>query len=268
MRSQLCAHMNLAETLEIIKPATLQAGELILGYLHGDKQISSKSAQIDLVTIADKKSEEYLTSFIKEKFPAEGLLAEEGNQYDSQSGYTWVVDPLDGTVNFAHGFPFFCVSVALVDDKNIPQLGLVYNPVHRELFTAIRGKGAWLHEQPIRVSEQNNMQLALVSTGFPYYRQKVVDALVDRLRKFLLQAGGIRRTGSAALDLCYVACGRFDAYYEEGLNPWDMGAGVLIIEEAGGKIAKFDGSTADIEVPELLASNHHLMHDLVRIFNE
>ena len=175
------------------------------------------------------------------------------------SPYRWIIDPLDGTVNFAHGYPAFCVSIACEAAGGL-QYGVIYDPLRDELFEARKGQGAWLNGRPIRVSPTDRLDRALVATGFPYDIRERLPETIGRMGRILGVVQGLRRGGSAALDMCYVACGRFEGFYEENLKPWDTAAGLLLIEEAGGRITTFDGGAYDISSPNILASNG-VLHD-------
>ena len=215
---------------------------------------------MNLVTEADKASEKLIVSKLKKHFPEDSIIAEEGSEIKGSSGYSWVIDPIDGTTNFAHKYPFYCISIGLVNNQKDPVLGVVYNPYFNETFYAIKGQGAFLNEKPIKVSAIKELSGALVATGFPYNRREMMQKILSRLKDFLLVVNDVRRSGSAALDICYVACGRNDLYYETGLNAWDCAAAVLIATEAGARASKFDGSPADIFFPEIVVSNS-LLHE-------
>jgi len=223
------------------------------------KEISFKGA-IDLVTQTDLESQGVILQMIKEKFPKHSVLAEEEGGYRAgTSEALWIVDPLDGTTNFVHGFPFVCVSIALALAGELA-VGVVYNPVMNELFCACKGKGAFLNQQSIRVSDQTSLKRSLLGTGFSYDLASIKNETMTRFSAFLSASQGIRRPGSAALDLCYVACGIFDGFWEQDLQPWDIAAGTVIVQEAGGSVTDFSGASLDINKKEILASNG-LIHD-------
>ena len=231
-------------------------------------QITNKG-DIDLVTEADIAAERLIIERIQSYHPSHTILAEESGETVSRGGmseWKWIVDPLDGTTNYAHGYPCFCVSIAL-ERAGVLEIGVIYDPSRDELFAAERGHGATLNDRSIQVSETVDLNRALLCTGFPYdVRQR--EAFARHLHDFIMHAQSVRRDGSAALDLAYVACGRFDGFFEEGLNPWDVAAGVLLIEEAGGRVSRYDGSAFDIYTPPILASNG-LVHDaMMRVLNE
>jgi myo-inositol-1(or 4)-monophosphatase len=224
-------------------------------------QISNKG-DIDLVTEADLASERLIVERIRSHHPRHAILTEEAGEVVAAGGvrseYKWIVDPLDGTTNYAHGYPVFCVSVALEHDGRIV-VGVVYDPIRDELFAAERDDGATLNGRRVRVSEIGELNSALICTGFPYdVRER--DDFARHFRDFILRAQSVRRDGAAALDLANVACGRFDGFYEDGLRPWDVAAGVLLVEEAGGRITHYDGSTFDI-YSQRLASSNGLIHE-------
>lgn len=224
-----------------------------------------KKGDIDLVTEADLASEALIVERIRSHFPRHGILAEESGEakIDDSSTFKWIIDPLDGTTNFAHGYPCFCVTIALEREREVV-VGVTYDPTRDELFSAERGGGASLNNKPIRVSACEELSEALIVTGFPYDFKRRED-FARHLTQFLLNSRGVRRDGSAAIDMAYVACGRFDGFWEEGLNPWDMAAGVLLIEEAGGQVTSYDGSQFSIYSPPILASNGLIHTQMSRI---
>jgi myo-inositol-1(or 4)-monophosphatase len=214
---------------------------------------------IDLVTDVDLASERLIREAISTYYPRHEILAEEGGLSESGSEYRWIVDPLDGTTNYAHGYPMFCVSIGL-ECKGEPALGVVYDPMREELFAAERGGGATLNNRPIHVSKTADLMQGLLSTGFPYDIKTSKLTNLDHWANFAMHAQALRRDGAAALDLCYVACGRFDGFWELNLSPWDTAAGVLIVTEAGGRVTSFTGVPFSNYKPEVVASNG-LIHD-------
>lgn len=254
------------------RQAALAAGAVLRQNYVKPHQITYKGA-IDPVTETDLQSQEMITALIRQTFPDHGLLAEEkmagaeGKKPEASTPYRWIIDPLDGTVNFAHGFPAFCVSIAMEADGML-QYGVIYDPLRDELFEARKGGGAFLNGQPIRVSKTARLDRALLTTGFPYDIRERLPETLARLGRLLGVAQGVRRAGSAALDMCYVACGRFDGFWEENLKPWDTAAGLLIITEAGGKITTFSGGDYDINAPNIVASNKNLHDKILSLLNE
>ncbi len=240
---------------DVLSPAAQiarEAGALLMEYFKRHVTIEYKG-EADLVTIADRKSEALIRERLREHWPSHDILGEEGGLQDTGSDYRWYVDPLDGTTNFAHGFPVFCVSMAL-DYKGKRIAGVIYDPTRDELFAAEQGSGAYLNDQRIHVSQTANLSESLVATGFPSHKRHK-NPNIFFYHQITLRTHGVRRAGSAALDLCCVACGRFDGFWEFNLNPWDTAAGVLIVEEAGGKVTNFRGGPFELNSRETLASN-------------
>jgi len=241
--------------------AALKAGKYIKSCL-GKAKIVEFKGEINIVTDIDKKAESTIIRHLKKNFPKHHILAEEGGGESTGSGYKWVIDPLDGTTNFAHGFPFFCVSIALEKNRT-PILGVVYDPIRDELFYAEKGKGSFLNNKKIRVSKTSKLNNALLATGFAYNFRKAYRSNLENFYKLMLHARAIRRAGSAALDLCYVACGRFDGFWELDLHPWDTAAGILIIKEAGGKVSRLFGEPYSHYDKELLCSNTKIHSQMI-----
>jgi myo-inositol-1(or 4)-monophosphatase len=242
-----------------------EAGALLMPYFRQHLKIEYKG-EADLVTAADRASETLIRERIKQQWPSHDVLGEEQGLSDQGSDFRWYVDPLDGTTNFAHGYPVFCVSIALEqrlsgkDGKRIA--AVVYDPTRDELFSAEPGKGARLNGEAIHVSKVANLKECLLATGFPS-KKRHKNPNIYFYHQITLHTHGVRRAGSAALDLCNVACGRFDGFWEFNLNPWDTAAGVLIVEEAGGKVTRFDGSPFELNSRETVASNG-LLHDALQ----
>lgn len=252
----------LAAAIEI----AVRAGDMQLERLGGDVRIDKKGT-IDLVTEVDLEVEAMFRGIIAERFPTHDVLAEELQPEPSAgvpSPYCWVFDPIDGTINYAHGLPIFCASLALEYDGQ-PIVGAVYDPTRRELFTAERGMGARLNGTPLTVSETRLVCDALLCTGFPYDVHRTVDEVVGLFRDFVAQARAVRRLGSAALDLCYVAAGRLDGFWEQRLHPWDVAAGSLMLEEAGGRITDFTGQPFHTRCSDIVASNGRIHDEMVAI---
>lgn len=243
-----------------------QAGKILLENLGKVKQIDYKG-EINLVTEIDQLSEKTIKKIINDRYPQHEILAEEsGTTKPSASLYKWIIDPLDGTTNYAHGYPYFCVSIALEKAGKII-LGVVYNPVLAELFVAKAGEGAHLNGNKIHVAATEALNRSLLATGFPYdIRESSLNNL-DNFKQFIFKAQAIRRAGSAALDLCYVAMGRFDGFWELKLAPWDTAAGCLMVNEAGGKVTDFKGNKLNIysKDSETLASNGKIHEEMVKI---
>lgn len=236
-----------------VETARLAGGVLLEKF--GRKIEISKKGEVNLVTEADLASERLIIDRIASHYPKHSVLAEESGAAasDGNSKWKWIVDPLDGTTNFAHGYPCFCVTLAL-EHEGRTVVAATYDPTRDEMFAAERNRGASLNNRKIGVSRTEALIDSLVVTGFPY-NFKNEPVFTRRLTGFLLGARGVRRDGSAAIDLAYVACGRFDGFWEDGLNPWDVAAGVLLVEEAGGKVSYYDGSPVSIYTPPICASN-------------
>ncbi|HKU23583.1 MAG TPA: inositol monophosphatase family protein [Terriglobales bacterium] len=240
-----------------------EAGALLMDFFHRRVKVEYKG-DVDLVTEADRASEALITRRIRERWPGHNILGEEGTRTEQGSEYRWYVDPLDGTTNFAHGFPVFCVSLGL-EHNGERVAAVIFDPTRDEMFTAEKGGGALLNGRPIHVSAISNLAECLVATGFPSHKRHK-NPNIFFYHQITLKTHGVRRAGSAALDLCDVACGRFDGFWEFNLNPWDTAAGVLMVEEAGGRVTRFDGQPFRIDSKETLASNG-LVHDaLLREF--
>ena len=247
-----------------------EAGALLMHYFQKHIKIEYKG-DADLVTAADRASEALIRERIQQQFPGHDVLGEEQGLNDQGSDYRWYVDPLDGTTNFAHGYPVFCVSIALEYRESQKQAqriaGVVYDPTRDELFSAQQGRGAHLNGAPMQVSQTARLKESLLATGFPSQKRHK-NPNIHFYHQITLRTHGVRRAGSAALDLCNVASGRFDGFWEFSLNPWDTAAGVLIVEEAGGTVSRFDGSPFEIDSRETLASNKLLHPALVHEFKE
>ena len=243
--------------------AVRRAGEIQRQASRGTFEIRKKGT-IDLVTEVDVAVEKMIRALIAERYPDHDVLGEElgGPGEGERSQYCWICDPLDGTTNFAHGLPLFCSTIALEVDGEL-RVGAVYDPTRDELFTAIRGGGAFLNGERIRVSTAATLIDSLLVTGFPYSVQEKLDEMLGLFGRFLSKARAVRRLGSAALDMCYVAAGRLDGFWEEGLNAWDIAGGVLIVQEAGGRITSLDGGPFVLRSGRIIASNG-LLHDEMR----
>lgn len=253
----------MGEYLDAAVEAALKAGQLIKDMSKEILDITLKG-EVDLVTQVDVRSETLIVDLLKTRFPDHGILAEERGSIRAESDYLWIIDPIDGTTNYAHSFPIYSVSIGL-EYKGEVIAGVIYDPNLDELFTAEKGKGAFLNNEPIRVSSVSELGKSLLATGFPYNYRKDPERIIRYFTDFSLRAQGIRRAGAATIDLTSLACGRFDGYWELGLKPWDMAAGTLIASEAGARITKFDGSELDIRVPEILATNGRIHDQMLEI---
>jgi len=222
--------------------------------------------EYDLVTEADRASERLIVERLRTHFPSHGIVAEEGGGHESTSAYRWYVDPLDGTTNFAHSFPFFNVTLALEVSGELVA-GVIFDPIHNELFTAEHGAGSYLNNRRIRVSKTDKLANALVATGFPS-RKRHLSVNIHFYHQLGMLTHGVRRCGSAAIDLAYVACGRMDAFWEFGLNPWDMAAGRLLVAEAGGKCSGMHGEEHQLRGPDLLVDNGLIHDEILGLFAE
>jgi myo-inositol-1(or 4)-monophosphatase len=241
-----------------------EAGALLMDYFQRHVAVEYKG-DVDVVTVADRASEELITERIRQRWPSHNIIGEEGTRREQGSDYRWYVDPLDGTTNFAHGFPVFCVSLAL-EYRGERIGGVVFDPTRDELFSGERGGGAFLNGRAIHVSKVANLAESLVATGFPSHKRHK-NPNIFFYHQITLKTHGVRRPGSAALDLASVACGRVDGFWEFNLNAWDTAAGVLLVEEAGGRVTGFSGQPFRIDSREVLASNG-LLHDaLLREFD-
>src|SRR5579863_9276672 len=253
---------------DVISPAAQiarEAGALLMEHFRQRVKVEYKG-EADLVTVADRKSEALIRERLRQHWPSFDILGEEGGLQDTGSDYRWYVDPLDGTTNFAHGFPVFCVSMGL-EYKGERIAGVIYDPTRDELFAAQRGGGAFLNQQPIRVSKVARLAECLVATGFPSHKRHK-NPNIFFYHQITLHTHGVRRAGSAALDLCCVACGRFDGFWEFNLKPWDTAAGVLIVQEAGGKVTDFKSGPFQLDSHETLASNGLVHAALLKEFEQ
>jgi myo-inositol-1(or 4)-monophosphatase len=250
--------------LAIAKKAAREAGRLLLFYFGNLKDIRFKSGRRDPVSEADKASEALIARTLKAAFPFYGFLGEEDTAWQGEGG-RWIVDPLDGTVNYSHCFPCFCVSIAYERDGEIV-VGVVHDPVRRETFHAVKGKGAFLNGKRLNVSKTPKLANSLIVTGFPYDIDRHADKILGLFNKMTIASQGMRRLGSAALDLCYIAAGRFDGYWEFGLKPWDTAAGALIVSEAGGRVTALDGEPFHfMDSSEILVSNSKIHNEMIKV---
>ena len=221
---------------------------------------------INLVTEADKMSEDLIIAAISQKFPDHGILSEESPMITGVGKLCWIIDPLDGTTNYAHGYPVFCVSIALENEGTIV-LGVIYDPMREEMFVAVRGGGLYLNEKKLRVSDVSDLSRSLLVTGFPYDIRESKDNNLNFFNAMAINVQAIRRAGAAALDLAYLAAGRFDGFWELKLKPWDTAAGCLMVEEAGGVISDIAGSKWHLQSPNLLASNGLIHQQMISVLS-
>ncbi len=238
----------------------------ILRFFNGEFKVSNKEGVNNLVTEADHAAEKAILSVIKSHFPGHQVLAEETGEIRQDSSYKWIIDPIDGTVNFAHGIPLNCVSIG-IEHEGMMVMAAVYNPHLNEFFFAEKGKGATLNDQPIRVSGETQAVKACLVTGFPYTYINMPNGPLEVFERFIRKGVPVRRLGSAAIDLCWVAAGRFDGFYEHKLEPWDSAAGFLIVEEAGGKVTDFNGNPFSVYQHRLLATNGKIHDEMLAVIN-
>ena len=250
----------MSEYLADLEPIAREAGALLMSYFDRHIKIEYKG-DVDLVTAADRASEKLIAERLHARWPQHGIVGEEGTRTDTSAEFRCYVDPLDGTTNFAHGYPVFCVSIALARRDDEIEVGVLYDPTRDELFAAERGRGATLNGNPIHVSKTTRLAESILGTGFPSQKRHK-NPNIYFYQQITLRSHGVRRAGSAALDLANVAAGRYDGFWEFNLNPWDTTAGVLIVREAGGKVTRFDGTPFRLDSREVLATNG-LIHDEV-----
>ncbi|MBW2591414.1 MAG: inositol monophosphatase [Deltaproteobacteria bacterium] len=255
--------MNLETVTKVGMAAAGSGAEVLRGQFGKILNIQKKNIT-DLVTNADIESEKAIIQTIRDQYPEHAILAEESGAQKGENDCQWIIDPLDGTTNFAHGVGIFSISIAFSFKQEIVA-AIVLNPESRELFSATKGSGAMLNGNPIRVSDSKIVQDSLLVTGFPYDVQPVFPELMTRFSHCLKAARGIRRLGSAALDLCFVACGRFDGYWEENLKPWDTAAGLLIATEAGARVTDFSDRAYKIDDNEILATNRQIHGEMIAL---
>jgi myo-inositol-1(or 4)-monophosphatase len=247
--------------------AAQSAGRLLSGELSGTRRIAFKGSPTDLVTEMDGRAEAVIVDTLLAAFPHDGVLAEERGRQDGRSGRRWIIDPLDGTTNYAHGLPLFAVSIGLEIEGRVA-LGVVYDPNRDELFVAERGCGAWLGEARLAVSATATLDRSLLATGFPYNVRETPHNNLAQYAAFSLRAQGVRRMGSAVIYLAYVAAGRIDGYWELRLGPWDVAAGSLLVEEAGGCVTDLAGSPLDLDAPAVVASNGRIHAEMLAVLEE
>jgi myo-inositol-1(or 4)-monophosphatase len=253
--------MDLAPCKQTAIAAAYKAAEILRSRFGSISRIHKKDA-VEIVTEADTESEKEIISTILARFPEHSILGEESGLKEGDSDFRWVIDPLDGTVNFAHQVPIFCISIALTYGDDIV-LGVVLDPVDGQLYTALRGQGAHLNGKPIRVSKPAAVSESLLVTGFPYHINEIFEPIMVRYGNCLKASQAVRRLGSAALDLCYVACGRFEGFWEQCLKPWDTAAGALIASEAGASVTTFSNQPYKLGDPEILVTNGHIHREML-----
>jgi myo-inositol-1(or 4)-monophosphatase len=250
--------------LDVATEAALSAGAILQAYWGNLETVQEKGRPGDLVTEADAAAEAAVLKILKRHFPEHQILAEEsGQQGNMNSRFLWAIDPLDGTTNYAHQYPLSATSIALLID-GIPQVGVIFDPFHQELFRAARGAGATRNRQPIRVSDTVLLSHSLLVTGFAYDRRETIDNNYAEFCHLTHLTQGVRRGGAASLDLAYLACGRLDGYWERGLSPWDIAAGIVLVEEAGGTVTAYDQSLLNLNSGRILATNGNIHEALSR----
>ena len=254
--------MDMERIKKVAMGAAIRSGKVLTAHYGKIRSVRKKGA-IDLVTEADTGSEAAIIETIRQAFPDHAILAEESGAHVG-SGGRWIIDPLDGTTNFAHGLPLFCVSIAFALDDDI-LLGIVLAPLMDELFIGIKGQGAQRNGTSISVSDSRSLEDSLLVTGFPYDHHTIFEGMMARFSRCLSATRGVRRLGSAALDLCYVACGRFDGFWEQHLNPWDTAAGYLICREAGARITNFSDKPFTINMDEIVSTNGAIHDELLTL---
>ncbi|MCK5237670.1 MAG: inositol monophosphatase [Deltaproteobacteria bacterium] len=254
------------DPIEVAVKVAKEAGELLRQGLSKTREIEYKG-EVDLVTDMDRRAEELICGALMKAFPTHGIISEEGHNEKITNKTKWIVDPLDGTTNYAHGFPFFCVSIALEFEGEL-EVGVVYDPMRDELFTAERGKGAKLNGVSISVSSTDELTRSLLATGFPYDIRTSAENNITNFSNFAVRAQAIRRAGAAALDLCYLASSRFDGFWELKLKPWDLAAGVLILKEAGGRVSDLAGNEFSIYDGDVLASNGAIHGQMMEVLKK
>lgn len=247
--------------------AAKEAGEFIINELENVGQLKiEEKGRNDYVSEIDKIAEQIIIKAIRKYYPDHNILAEESGKHTTTSSFEWIIDPLDGTTNFLHQLPHFSISIA-VKEKGKLMHGVIFDPSKNELFSASRGNGAKLNNYKIRVSGQKKLQNSLLATGFPYHDFDYVDAYLSSFKEFMLQTSGLRRAGSAALDLAYVACGRVDGFWEFNLKPWDIAAGALIVTEAGGIVTDFTGDDNFLKSGNIIAANPKMLQNMAKVIS-
>jgi myo-inositol-1(or 4)-monophosphatase len=256
-----------SDELRVAVDAARRAGNLLRSVLGGPRSIAFKGGPTDLVTEMDARAEGLIVDALRHAFPDDAILAEERGSEPGRSGRRWIIDPLDGTTNYAHAMPVFGVSIALQMGGRVA-VGVVFDPCRDELFTAERGRGAFVNDRRLAVSSTPTLNLSLLATGFPYNVRDTAENNFRQYAAFSLRSQGVRRMGSAVTDLAYVAAGRYDGFWELRLGPWDAAAGSLMVEEAGGRVTNLAGGALDIDAPALVASNGRIHDEMLRTLRE
>ena len=256
-----------SDELRVAIEAARAAGDLLRSEFHQPRRIAYKGTPTNLVTEMDARAEEMIVSALLRTFPDDAILAEEGGSQRGRSGRRWIIDPLDGTTNYAHGVPIYAVSIALETEACVV-LGVVFDPSQRELFTAERGCGAFLNDARLTVSSTDTLNASLLATGFPYNIRETTENNFRQYTMFSLRSQGVRRMGSAVIYLAYVAAGRLDGYWELRLGAWDAAAGSLMVEEAGGRVTNITGGPLDLDAPSIVASNGRIHGEMLRTLEE
>lgn len=255
--------MDLLRICEQVITTAAETGRFILGeQAKFNEGLVEEKGVHNLVSYVDKKAEEMLVAALSKILPGAGFITEEETVAQTRAEYNWIVDPLDGTTNFMHGLPCYAVSVALAKGDE-PIVGVIYEINRAESFYAWQGGGAYLNGKPIKVSDRKDLNSSLLVTGFPYYDYGKLDQYLELFKHLMKECRGVRRLGSAATDMAYVACGRFEAFYEYGLSPWDVAAGIIIVQEAGGKVSDFSGGNTQLFGKEMICSNSHTHNHLL-----
>ncbi|MFC2135044.1 inositol monophosphatase family protein [Bacteroidota bacterium] len=252
--------------IENVYKIALEAGNIIRDGFGRQFSVEYKTNSSNLVTEIDKKAENAIINFITTEYSGHNIIAEESGEQQSDSEYTWVIDPLDGTTNFAHGLPIFSVSIG-IQKKGQTIIGVIYDVMNNVMYSAEKGNGAYRDNQKINVGKNSSLEESLLVTGFPYNIKENPDDVIKKFNDFLLEARAVRRLGSAAIDFCYVASGVFDGFWEVHLSPWDVCAGALIVEEAGGKVTDFAGESVSIHSKQYLASNGRIHDEMMKVLN-
>ncbi|RMF51643.1 MAG: inositol monophosphatase [Chloroflexota bacterium] len=259
--------LDLSAALRIAETAARRAADLVLPHFRSVKLKVLRKSATDLVTEADRRSEALIAELLLRAYPDHALIGEEGGEQGAAAApYRWHIDPLDGTTNFARGIPYFAISLALSDAQNVPLLGLVYDPVHEECFKAVRGGGAWLGRKKLRVSRTRKLADALLASGFPHDKRVNPDNNTEEWACFVPRTQSVRRIGSAALELCYVAAGRLDGYWEARVQTWDVLAGLLMVEESGGRLSNYRGGSEGVyDGAQIVASNGRIHEEMLEV---